>query len=276
MERQYSVLMSVYEKERAEYLQAALQSIINQTLPPYEIILVCDGSLTAELEQVLKDYSQYLTVVRREQSGGLGSALAAGLQYCRCEWIARMDSDDIAANTRCEKQMCYIQKNPETDILSGALAEFYGDAMDENEASQKVLSVKCLPATNQEIAKYIQYRNPINHPCVMFRKKKVLEAGNYQSCLLFEDYDLWVRMYLKQCIFANLNDIILYMRVNDMHRRRGGFGYAKAVAVFWSKMYQRRMISIPQYLGSIVLRVTVSLLPNQVRKMIYDIQLRNY
>lgn len=275
MKKEYSVLMSVYYKERPEYLMAALNSILNQTIPPYEIVLVCDGALTDGLEQVIKAYDDQLTLVRLPENVGLGKALAEGLRHCSCEWIARMDSDDIAADTRCEKQLEYVFRHPDVDVLSGVAAEFAGDALTLEDAKSKVFSYKCVPEKMQEIEDYIKYRNPINHPCAMFRKSKVLAAGNYQMCYLFEDYDLWVRMYQQGCVLANLTDTILYMRVNDMHKRRGGIGYAKAIIAFRNRMYQRGLVTLPQHLYSITLRVIVSLLPNGLRKLIYDKKLRN-
>lgn len=276
MDKRYSVLMSVYGREKSEYLQAALMSILNQTVLPYEIVLVCDGPLTDELEQVLESFQEYLTLVRLKKNEGLGRALSEGLQYCSCEWVVRMDSDDIAVRNRCEKQLEYVQQHPEVDVLSGTLAEFEGNALTAEEAQQHILSYKTLPVTDQEIGAYIKYRNPMNHPCVMFRKSKVLQAGGYEPCDLFEDYDLWVRMYLRHCNFANLTDTILYMRINNMHKRRGGIRYAKAIIHFWNQMYRRRVITLPQYCCTIILRVAVSLLPNQIRKIIYDKKLRNY
>lgn len=275
MENQYSVLMSVYVKERPEYLSAALLSILKQTLPPVEIIMVCDGPLTDGLNQVLNDFSQHITLVRLRRNCGLGVALAEGLKKCSCEWVARMDSDDIAANNRCEKQFRYVWQHPDVDVLSGVLAEFSGEALTEETAKESIISLKCLPLTNHEISEYIKYRNPINHPCVMFRKSKVLAAGNYQTCQFFEDYDLWMRMHRCKCVFANLNDIILYMRVNDVHKRRGGIQYAKAIICFWTKMYRDNMIALPQYLYTLIIRVIVSLLPNCIRKRLYDRKLRN-
>lgn len=275
MEKRYSVLMSVYYKERPEYLAAALKSILEQTLPPYEIVLVCDGLLSEGLEQIINVYGERLKVVRLPENGGLGKALSEGIMHCSCEWIARMDSDDIAADTRCEKQLEYVEMHPEVDVLSGVVAEFAGDALTLADAKLNVFSYKCVPEKMQEIEDYIKYRNPINHPCVMFRKSKVLAAGNYQMCYLFEDYDLWVRMYQQGCVLVNLADVILYMRVNDMHKRRGGIRYAKAIVMFRNRMYRNGLITLPQHLYTTTLRVIVSLLPNGIRKLIYDKKLRN-
>lgn len=275
MKKEYSVLMSVYYKERPEYLMAALNSILNQTIPPYEIVLVCDGALTDGLEQVIKAYDDQLTLVRLPENVGLGKALAEGLRHCSCEWIARMDSDDIAADTRCEKQLEYVCRHSDVDVLSGVAAEFAGDALTLKDVTANVFSYKRVPVQMREIDEYIKFRNPINHPCVMFRKSKVLAAGSYQSCYMFEDYDLWVRMYQNCCVFANLSDTILYMRVNDMHKRRGGIQYAKAIVGFRNRMYQSGLITLPQHLYTTALRIIVSLLPNGVRKKIYDKKLRN-
>lgn len=270
--------MSVYAKEQPEYLRSALQSMMGQTCPPLEIVLVCDGPLTDGLESVLSElkFSGILKLVRRKENGGLGKALSEGLSYCSCEWVARMDSDDISVSERCERQLSYLEMHPEIDVLSGTLEEFCGEAQTECEAQSCVVSKKCVPQTQTEIASYIKMRNPINHPCVMFRKSKVLAAGGYQPCPLFEDYDLWVRMFQAGCQFANLPDTLLYMRVNGMHQRRGGISYIKPLVQFWTKMYQRGMLTFAEYSFVLISRVMVSLLPNRIRKLIYDKKLRNH
>lgn len=270
----YSVLMSVYARDNPLYLAAAIDSILGQTLKTREIVLVCDGPLTRELDQVLDRYGEHLKVVRLGENQGLGAALSKGLNHCSCEWVARMDSDDISAHDRCARQMEYLQAHPEVDVLSGTLAEFEGGALTEEEARQQVLSYKCVPGDQQAVGSYIRRRNPVNHPCVMFRKSRVRQAGGYQPCPLFEDYDLWVRMYLDRCHFANLEETLLYMRVDGMHQRRGGIRYVKANLHFWRRMYRRHVISLGEYVGMVAARSAVSLLPNRLRRRIYDKRLR--
>lgn len=95
----YSVLMSVYHGEKAEYLRLSANSILSQTVPTNDFVLMCDGPLTEELDAVIEDllreHSDVLHVIRLEENRGLGDALNAGIQYCKNELIARMDSDDI-------------------------------------------------------------------------------------------------------------------------------------------------------------------------------------
>lgn len=272
----YSVLMSVYDKEKPEYLRASLNSIIGQSLPPDEIILVCDGPLRPQLETVIREFSSSLKLLRLPENAGLGNALSKGMALCKNEWIARMDSDDIAAKDRCLLQLEFLRQHPEVDVLSGCVAEFQGNSVTEQEAVSQIVSYKTLPQTHEELRTYLIDRNPMNHPCVMFRKSKVLAAGGYQPCPLFEDYDLWLRMYQDGSVFANLPEVLLYMRVNDLYMRRGGMRYAGTIIRFRTKMLQAGLISPVRYFYTTAARVAVSLLPGGIRKRIYDIKLREH
>ena len=105
---QFSVLLSLYYKEKGEYLRQSLDSIFNQTLKPDEVILVEDGPLTEALYEVLSEYSNIYSnfkIVRLEKNGGLGNALNIGLAHCSFDLVARMDTDDIAKPDRFEKEI---------------------------------------------------------------------------------------------------------------------------------------------------------------------------
>lgn len=276
MDRRYSVLMAVYQKDCPMYLQAAIESMLNQTELPDELILVCDGPLTDKQNEVIEEYDDDMIILRLEENQGLGVALSEGMKLCHNEWIARMDSDDISTVNRCALQLNYLQQHPEVDVLSGTLAEFEGNACTENEALKQITSYKILPEFYDELKVYICRRNPINHPCVMFRKSKVLDVGGYQSCYLFEDYDLWIRMFQGGAIFANIPQVLLYMRINNMYERRGGRRYAKAIIKFSMKMYQNQLITIPQFLIAVAGRVLVSMVPSNVRRYLYKSRLRRH
>ena len=271
--------MSVYQKENPEYLRAAVESVLGQTVPPEEVVPVCDGPLTEALDGVIAEYARQeiaFRVVRLPENGGLGKALNEGLKYCSCEWIARMDTDDLSTPDRCEKQLKFLEEHPEVDVVSGTIAEFQGDALEGKTAETAVISYKTVPETQKEIAAYIKQRNPINHPCVMFRKSRVESAGGYQPCPYFEDYDLWVRMYRDHAVLANLPDTLLYMRVNGMHQRRGGVEYAKAIISCRNRMYQYGLLNLAEYLPMTAARVLISLIPNFMRKYLYDKKLRKH
>ena len=123
---QFSVLISVYIKEKPEFLEKALNSIYNQTLKPDEVVLVKDGILTRELEAIISKSKKKFKAdnidfvcVQLEKNMGLGIALQKGLEKCKYEYIARMDSDDIAIKERFEVQVSYMQKNTDISVVGG-------------------------------------------------------------------------------------------------------------------------------------------------------------
>lgn len=226
MRDNFNVLMSVYSKDSPKYFSDALQSIYKlQTVKPAEIVLVKDGPLCSELEEVIRNFSAnyqgILTLVSLKQNAGLGNALKEGMKHCKYDWIARMDSDDLSDPKRFEKQMSYLEENPDIDILGGWICEF-GD-------NPKIcVKEKRVPGSYSEIAKYAKYRNPMNHVTVVFRKSAVEVAGGYKPMNGFEDYYLWMRMLISGNTFANLEEIVVKVRAGrEMIRRRQGWQYTK-------------------------------------------------
>lgn len=267
----FSVLISVYAKEQAEYFDKALYSIIDQTLMPSEIVLVEDGKLTKELYNVIdkykKKYNKLFKIIKLEKNMGLGNALNIGLKECSYEYVARMDSDDYSNRNRFEKEMNIIIKN-NLDIVGSNIDE-YDNKMEE------MLSKRCLPETHQEILIFAKKRNPLNHMTVIFKKSKVIEAGSYVDCPLFEDYYLWVRMIMNGCIFYNIQESLVKVRGGlDMLNRRGGKKYIKSIVNFNKKIYKLRFINVLEYFRNIFIRTIISIIPNKIRKNFYQKHLR--
>lgn len=262
----YSVLISTYYKEDPRYLVLSLDSVFNQTLPPDEVVLVEDGKLSDELESIVISYEKQhrnLKVVRLERNQGLGRALQIGLKHCTHELVGRMDTDDICFPDRFERQVKFMTENPDIDISSGSLQEFEGDP-------SNLIAIKSMPLSHDELARYMKLRNPLNHPAVMFRKSAVLKAGGYQHFQLYEDYYLWVRMFANGAKFANIPECLIYFRVSsDMYKRRGGFKYAYDNIRFQKTLRDLGLISTIDAVKSSVLRSSVFILPNGMRKFIY-------
>lgn len=273
---EYSVLMSTYAKDRPEWLRKAAESMLSQSLRPFQFVLVEDGPLTEGLYAVIEDLSKnsevLFDIVQIPVNGGLGPALNEGLRHCRYELVARMDADDISLPDRCEKQVKYFAEHPSCDALSGTLIEFEGRVSDNFSECTR----KSVPLSPEEVRKYAPMRNPMNHPCVMFRKSSVEKAGGYRHVPLFEDYDLWLRMIFDCGMeLANLSDELLLMRTDGMYERRGGVKYAKHVASFRRIMYRKGYIGLGNFIFSTEARIFMSLIPGSVRKKIYHRTLRN-
>ena len=269
----YSVLMSVYHKEKPEYLRQAIESIQVQTVLTNDFVLVCDGPLNPELDAVIvakqQEMGTVLNVVRLAKNAGLGNALNEGIKHCKNELVARMDSDDIAYPDRCEKQIAVFNTHSEVSICSGIVEEFTTDP-------NTVDTRRVPPETNAEIVEFAKKRNPFNHPCVMFRRSEVLRAGNYQDFPGFEDYYLWVRMLRKGCKGYNVQEVILDMRTgNGMYDRRGGSRYLVWVLRFQKYLYSRHFISTGRFLKNCIVRTAVGIVPGSVREKFYHIFLRN-
>ena len=260
----YSVLMSVYAREKASFLKASIESILSQTVPADEFVIVCDGKLTDELDSVLSSFTDKIKLVRLPENKGLGNALNAGLSACTNELVARMDSDDIAYPDRMEKQLKMFAQDPSLALTSGTVTEFKDD-ISNTEGKREV------PLTDEEIRAFSHKRNPMNHPAVMFKKSAVEEAGGYsEEYPYFEDYYLWVRMLMKGAKAANTADALVYMRVDDdTFVRRGGKKYASDMLRFHRYLRAQKWASFSEYITGALPHALICVLPNGLRKAVY-------
>lgn len=262
----FSVLLSVYKNEKPNHLIECFKSIYdNQELKPDEIVLVQDGPLTDELYEVIKNLKNQLNgilkLVSIEKNVRLGNALRIGIEKCSNEIIARMDTDDIAYPNRFKKQIKYLEENPKIDVLGSYMNEFIDDITN-------VVAIKTAPL--EKFKNYMKLRDPVNHPSVVFKKSKVIEAGNYIEILYNEDSYLWGRMLANECRFANIAEPLIYFRVNDdTYKRRGGFKYVKAEIQLQKEFLKLGIINKFEFLRNITLKNIVRIIPNELRKKIY-------
>ena len=232
----YSVLMSVYYKDNPKYLREAIESMLNQTVKTNDFVIVKDGKLTDDLDQVIEDYvhknPKLFNVIQLKENVGLGPAMNIGVTNCKNEWIARMDSDDVCLSDRCEKQLELAKKDPELSLI-GSNADEFIDSIDN------VICHVILPETDSEIKKFAKKRCPFRHPAVLFKKSMVLKAGNYRDYYHLEDYDLWIRMIQSGAKTYNLQKAYLFVRVSeDFYKRRGGIKYLKTILKFKREQYK--------------------------------------
>jgi glycosyltransferase involved in cell wall biosynthesis len=265
--------MSVYIKEKPSYLIEAINSVLNQTLVPDEIVIVEDGEVTVELRQILDDfcnqYSNLFKLVKLEKNMGLGKALEIGVNECKYDIIARMDTDDICVPNRFEKQILFLKENKNIDIVGSWIGEFDKDV-------NELTSIRKVPSGHHEIVNYAKNRNPLNHMTVTFKKESVLKAGNYQPFLMNEDYFLWVRMIQKNYNFANIPEILVFARTGtEMFNRRGGIQYLIKEFELQKIFLNMCFINRRQYIRNIILRGFVRILPNSFRGLLYLKFLRN-
>ena len=262
-----SVLMSIYLKEKPEYVDECFKSLLRQTVKANEWVVVEDGPLTEEMYHVLDqyqiDYPGLLKRVPLEKNQGLGLALKAGVSACSYELIARMDTDDIARDDRFETQILEFKNNPKLDVCGSHIIEFEGNP-------EHVLSVRKGPLTHEGIVQYQKTRSAFNHMSVMFKKSSVLKAGNYEHCPLMEDDLLWTRMILSGAVCSNINDYLVYARTgSDMIARRGGWDYFKKYKQGKDIIKGTGFIGTLDYWKAILPQLAVSLMPVYFRKLLF-------
>ena len=268
----FSVLMSVYKNETVNNFRQSMDSVLGQTVPPTEIVLVRDGlvydALQETIDEYLERYGDLFTYVPLEQNGGLGNALRIGLENCHCELVARMDTDDVCVPDRFEKQLRYMEQHPEVDIVGGNIAEFIEDIT-------QIVDYRCLPCSDKEIKEQMKSRSSLNHVTVMFKRSSVMHVGNYQHFYSFEDYYLWIRMLLSNCVFANMNDVLCYVRITDMANRRGGMKYFNSYKSLLHYMRDNSVVTEWEFVKCYVIRFCGYVLcPNKLRAIAYKRLLR--
>lgn len=270
----FSVLLSIYYKEKPEYFRECMESIYSQTVLPDEIVLVEDGRLTDELYEAIRDYEcrpseiNFVTV-KLEKNSGLGLALAEGIKHCSNELVARMDTDDICVHDRFERQLNAFSENPGLDIIGGYISEFSDDM-------HNIISERTVPLGNYVIKQYQRKRDAFNHMTVMYKRSAVLAAGNYQDCLLMEDSLLWANMIRNHCRMANIGETLVYARTgDDMLKRRGGFDYFLKYKAGRKRILKTGTISAADYFVTISAQLVVCMMPLWMRSLVFKKILRN-
>ena len=235
--QKYSVLISVYKNEKAEFFIQSIDSMLSQTAMPEQIVLVKDGPLYRELDDVIETYQakqpELFTVISLEKNVGLGSALDIGMDACRNELVARMDSDDISVPSRCEKQLARFRDNPQLDIVGTYISEFEDDPA-------HIRAIREVPVDHREIVSFARRRLPFNHPSVMYKKSAVIRCGGYGQARRKEDLHLFLSMLNSGCIAENIPESLLYYRANtdNLQRRKSWINCRESIQAFYQNFRQ--------------------------------------
>lgn len=262
----FSVSMCVYGKDNPEHFRTAVESILNQTVQPDEVVLVVDGPVPDGLNLVIHSFekNKLFNVIRLSENQGHGNARRIGLNACTNELVAIMDADDISFNNRFEKQLKVFAYNDKLSVVGGNIVEF----IDEPE---NIVGERIVPSQDSEIKEYLKKRCPMNLVTVMFKKSHIEKVGGFIDWYCEEDYYLWIRMFLAKMIFANTEDILVKVRVGkDMYARRGGWKYYKSEAKLQKYMFKNKITNYFTYISNKTKRFIVQvLLQNSIRGWVF-------
>jgi GT2 family glycosyltransferase len=272
-ERQpFTLLVSTYGRDDPGYLRdAVLSSTTSQTRPPDEVVLVQDGpvpgELAATIARLVAELPMPVVHLELPANVGLGPALDAGLAASSHEVVARMDADDVSVPERFERQVAVIEAG--ADIVGSGLLEF-GDSVED------IVGRRTPPTEPDEIRRVIRFRDPFNHPTVVYRRSAVLAAGGYTDMALLEDYLLFTRMVEAGARPANLAEPLVYYRVGaGAYARRGGFALLRSELRLQRRFRELGITSRAEYLRNVVVRGSYRLVPEDVRKVAYRRLLAN-
>ena len=269
--------MCVYGGDNPEYFNVAFNSIINQSLPPTEIVLTIDGPISQEMESVIQNKRNQLQklpivfkVIRNKDNLGHGKARELCIQNCTNQLIALMDSDDISVYDRFKKQIVFFQNNTNISVVGGFITEFTSASDADNILN--VTGKRIVPLNDADIKQYMKKRCPLNQMTVMFKKQDIEEVGGYLDWFCNEDYYLWIRLAKAGKLFANISDTLVNVRVGaDMYQRRGGIKYFRSEFGIQNLMYKSKMIGLSRFVINVSERFIVQLLmPNKIRGIFFQ------
>ncbi|MGO4918549.1 glycosyltransferase [Maribacter spongiicola] len=212
-DRSLSVIMSVYHKEKPEYLELAINSIWTvQNLKPSQIILIEDGKLTDELYSVIEKWKkvlkQTLVIFKNKVNIGLTKSLNIGIDNATGRYIARMDSDDVSVSGRFIKQIEYLEKNSEYSVV-GSLAQ-------EIDEVGNYTNIRTYPITDEEVRDYICKACPLQHAGVML-KREIFDSGiRYnEDYRLTQDLALWFTILNAGYKIGNIPECLIQFRITQ-------------------------------------------------------------
>ena len=268
----FSLLIAAWAGDEPAFLREAFRSSVQkQTRRPDQVVLVQDGPVPEELASTIRELVETSPVpvdhLRIEANVGLGPALDRGLAACRHEIVARMDADDVSLPTRFEKQVPVVEAG--ADIVGSGLLEF-GASPDE------VVGRRTPPTDPAEIRRVIRFRDPFNHPTVVYRRSAVQSVGGYTDMALMEDYLLFARMVDGGAVPANLAEPLVCYRVGaGAYARRGGRRLLRSEIAVQRRFRQLGITTRRQYLRNLAVRGGYRLVPEPVRRVAYRALIAN-
>lgn len=264
-----AVILPIHDQVALEHIKASIDSILRQTIKPDELILVADGYLPLDVQNLLQLYTElpFVKFLQLKVRSGVGVARAAGIDSSISPLIAIMDSDDISVSNRFEIQKEIFEKY-EIDVLGGLIEEF-------SESPSDLKRLRLVPQTQENILKMAKLRSPMNHVTVMMKRSAYEKVGGYSNFKYAEDYDLFVKLILNDAKFKNLNEVLVYVRAgNGMINRRRNYEKFKNDMIIISLMKNHKFITSGQAFLASFLRLCALTLPTSINNFLYKAFLR--
>lgn len=267
MSTPFSLLLPVYRGDVPAHLDTAFRSTVHEQLRrPDEVVVVQDGHVGPELASALERLESSSPVpvrrLRLSHNVGLAQALQCGLAACSHDVVARMDADDVSLPHRFLRQLPLIEDG--ADLVGAAILEFEGDGRGD----PGMLRVP--PTDPDDIARTARWRNPFNHPTVVYRRTAVLSAGGYRELPLMEDYWVFTRMIANGARVVNLADPLVRYRVDaGAYERKGGVRQLRSELRLQRRLRAEGFTTWGEAARNVTVRGGYRLVPSSVRRRAY-------
>ena len=262
----YSVLTTLYAKEKPEYLRQCLDSMLNQSVNPSEYVIVKDGPLTAELDLVLAEYKEkypIIKIIELESNSGCGIASIKGMEACTYDLVARIDSDDISMANRCELELQMFEKEPDLAVVGTDLIEFADDP-------DQIVAIKRMPTDPEEIYRYGKMRNPINHSTVMMRKSIIQANGGYAPLRRSLDLELFTKLLINGCKCRNIGEPLVKFRTGSARvARKKNWTNLKCDLEVYKRNFREDYITFFEYCYIVFRQLIFFILPCKLAGFLY-------
>ncbi|MDQ6642360.1 MAG: glycosyltransferase [Actinomycetota bacterium] len=257
-------VMAVYGGVAPDHLRRALASLVEQTRPADDVVVVEDGPLGPALSGVLDRAERELPLRRvvLPTNRGAGPARQAGLRELTSRWVAVADADDVSLPRRFAVQLAWLEESGDTAV-GAAMAEFEG-------AEENVTGVRRLPSEHDEIARLLTMNNPVNHPTLIVDRRQALAVGGYPDLPYLEAYDLIARLVASGARMHNLPDVLVRFRAGAVQlRRRRSKGVLGSELTLQRNLRRYGLIGRPTAARNVVLRTAYRTVPAPLRHRIY-------
>lgn len=253
-----SALLPIHAGIAADHLAEAVNSLLVQTTPLDEVVLVEDGPLEPDQRLVIGELERrhpHVTVLRIATNSGAGVANQTGLAAATGEWIAKFDADDVCSHDRVERQLAALRTSG-ADVCGTAMIEFDSD-------TGEAMSFRGAPTTHDLIARRMRFNNPVNHPTAFYRRDLALRAGGYPDWRYMQDYGLMARMLSAGARFVNLEEPLVRFRAGQgVSRRRRSTAIRRLEPVLQRELRDLGIIGRPQAAANLAWRTAFRLLPS--------------
>lgn len=262
----YSILTTLYKNDKPEQLKESIESMLAQTVLTNDYVIVADGPLTKELDDVLASYEasyDFFHIVRLPENVGLGQALREGLTHCKNDLVARLDADDLSMPNRCELQLALFEKEDDLVIVGSDMYEFADDP-------NVIVDLKTMPSTPEQIYKYGKRRNSFNHSSVMYRKSIIEKHGSYSSMRRSQDLELFSKILHSGCKCRNISEPLIKFRCGDTRvQRKKKWSNVKSDLKIFNQNRKMGYAGPLDYAYVLVTQIVFYLLPAKIAGFLY-------